>query len=142
MTTEKIIIWDNGGEYSDHSIQFIKEDIENEDDIKKIESALKLNVLNNSGHIIMVVNANNVEWWAGGMTRINYDNEDPDCRGLLNIVDLFEWTRENGNVFRKEEAESLGRVFIKKYFSFKDIENDCELSEEEIKIFKDWMEEK
>lgn len=39
-------------------------------------------------------------------------------------------------------VKSLGRDFIRKYFSFKDIENNRELSEEEIKIFKDWMEEK
>lgn len=132
--TEKIIVWDNGGEYSDHSIRFLKIDSKNEGDIKKIELALKLK--NEHSHIIMI--AENVDWWGGTTTKL----DEKDNRMFLNIDDLFKWVTDdmrNGySVFKKEEAEFLGREFIKKYFSFDDLDNNY-LSEEEIKIFKDWM---
>jgi len=130
----KVIIWDNGGDYSDHHIRFL-EAPENED-LKKIERALKLN--NPDSYIKMI--ANDVDWWCGGTTKIV--DEDGDYCLLLEAEHLFSWDDESEEkeIFKREEAEFLGREFVKKYFSFKDMEFD--LGEKAIKELNDWLSEK
>jgi hypothetical protein len=103
---KRVIVWDNGGDYSDHRILFLE--APEGEDLKKIERALKLN--NCDSHIKMV--ANDVDWWYGGTAKI-VDEDGDGCRSLLEIEHLFAWSNEDKDIFKREEAEFLGREFIK-----------------------------